>query len=146
MWWYWIKSRAQKEWLLQQFFDIPLEFKQYDCTQFQKDKPWGLQHHNKFDVICLSESYLESSIASGNDNLNIKGYNLYTADHPKNVKRGGICAYIRESLSVRFLSNAYLQECLILEISINNRKGFVVSLYRSPSQMPDKFDSFFNDF
>ena len=32
---------------------------------------------NKFDVICLSESYLDSSIASDNDNLNIKGYNLY---------------------------------------------------------------------
>ena len=61
-------------------------------------------------------------------------------------KRGGVCAYIRESLPVRCLSNAYLQECLILEISINNRKSFVFSLYRSPSQMPDKFDSFFNDF
>ena len=84
---------------------------------------------NKFDVICLSESYLDSSIASDNDNLNIKGYNLYRADHPNNVKRGDVCAYIRESLPVRCLSNAYLQECLILEISINNKKGYVVSLY-----------------
>ena len=50
---------------------------------------------NKFEVICLSESYLDSSIASDNDNLNIKGYNLYRADHPNNVKRGGVCAYIR---------------------------------------------------
>ena len=32
---------------------------------------------NKFDVICLSESYLDSSIASDNDDLNIKGYNLW---------------------------------------------------------------------
>ena len=84
---------------------------------------------NKFDVICLSESYLDSSIASDNDNLNIKGYNLYRADHPNNVKRGDVCAYIRESLPVRCLSNAYLQECLILEIYINNKKGYVVSLY-----------------
>ena len=76
---------------------------------------------NKFDVICLSESYLDSSIASDNDNLNIKGYNLYRADHPNNVKRGGVCAYIRESLTVRCLSNAYLQGCLILKISINNK-------------------------
>ena len=50
---------------------------------------------NKFEVICLSESYLDSSIASDNDNLNIKGYNLYRADHSNNVKRGGVCAYIR---------------------------------------------------
>ena len=100
----------------------------------------------KFYVICLSESYLDSSIASDNDNLNIKCYKLYRTDHPINGKRGGVCAYIRESLTVRCLSNAYLQECLILEISINNKTSYVVSLYRSPSQTPDEFDSFINDF
>ena len=45
----------------------------------------------------------------------------------------------------RCLSNAYLQECLTMEISINNRKRYVVSLYRSPSQTPDEFDSFINN-
>ena len=34
---------------------------------------------NKFDVICLSESYLDSP-------LNIKGYNLYRANHPTMLK------------------------------------------------------------
>ena len=92
-----------------------------------------LEAINKFDVICLSESYLDLSIASDKDDLNVKGYNLYRADHPNNVKRGGVCAHIRESLPVRCLSNAYLQECLISEISINNKMGYVVSLYRSPS-------------
>ena len=33
---------------------------------------------NKFDVIFLSESYLESSIASDNDDLNIKGSWCFT--------------------------------------------------------------------
>ena len=65
---------------------------------------------NKFDVICISESCLDSSIALDNDDLNIKGYNLYRADHPNNAKRGGVCAYIRESVPVRCLSNTYLQE------------------------------------
>ena len=51
---------------------------------------------NKFDVMCLSESYLDSSIASDNDGLNIKGYNLYRSKHPNNVKKGCVCAYIRE--------------------------------------------------
>ena len=54
----------------------------------------------ELDVICLSESYLDSYIASNNEYLNIKGYKLYRADHPNNVKRGGICAYIRELLPV----------------------------------------------
>ena len=62
---------------------------------------------NKFDIIRLSESNLDSSIASDNDKLSIKGYNLYRADHLNKVKRGGVCAYIRESLPVRCLSNAY---------------------------------------
>ena len=43
---------------------------------------------------------------------------------------------------MKCLSNSYLKECLILEVSINNKRGYVVSLYRSPSQTPDEFDSF----
>ena len=99
----------------------------------------------ELDVICLSESYLDSYIASNNEYLNIKGYKLYRADHPNNVKRGGICAYIRELLPVWCLSNTYLQESLILKISINIRKDYVVSLYRSLSQTPDEFGSFINN-
>ena len=56
---------------------------------------------NKFDVICLSESYFDSSVASDNDDLNIKVYNLERASHHNNVKRGSVCAYIMESLPVR---------------------------------------------
>ena len=37
-----------------------------------------------------------------------------------------VCAYIRESLPVWCLCNTYLQECLIVEISINNKKGYVI--------------------
>ena len=91
------------------------------------------------------QSYLYLSIASDKDDLNIKGCNQFRANHPNNLKRGVAYAYIRESLPVKCLSNVYLQECLILEISINNKKDYVVSLYRSPSQTPDEFDSFSNN-
>ena len=47
-----------------------------------------------------------------------------------------------ESLPVKCLSNSYLKECLILGVSINNKRGYVVSLYRSPSQTSDELDSF----
>ena len=126
---------------------MQLEFKQYDCTQFEKDKSsWGLHDTIiKSDIIWLSESYLDSSIASDNGDVNIKSYDLHRADHPNNVKRDRVCAYIRESLPVRCLSNAYLQECVILKISIDNEKGYVVSLYWSPSQTPDQFDYFINN-
>ena len=42
-------------------------------------------------MICLLESYLDASVSSDNDNLNINGHNLVKADHPGNVKRGGVC-------------------------------------------------------
>ena len=64
------------------------------------------------------------------------------ADHPNNVKRGGERAYVRESLPVRNFSNSYLSECLTLEVTISNKKGYVMTLYRYPSQTSDQFQSF----
>ena len=38
----------------------------------------------KFDIICLSETYLDSSMPNNNDNLYIYGCNLVHSDHPSN--------------------------------------------------------------
>ena len=46
---------------------------------------------NKFDIICMSESYLDSTFSSDKEDINIKGYKLVRADHPNNIKRGGAC-------------------------------------------------------
>ena len=43
--------------------------------------------HN-FDILCLAETYLDSSISSNDNNLTILAYDLYRADHPSKVKRG----------------------------------------------------------
>ena len=43
---------------------------------------------------------------------------------------------------MRYLPNSCLKECLIPEVSINNKRGYVLSLYRSPSQTSEEFDSF----
>ena len=45
------------------------------------------------DMICLSETNLESTIQSDNYNLEIPGYNLVCSDYPSNNKRGGVCIY-----------------------------------------------------
>lgn len=42
---------------------------------------------NKFDIICLPESF-DSSISAENNNLKINGYKVVRADHPNDVKRG----------------------------------------------------------
>ena len=39
-----------------------------------------------FDFICLSDSYLDSTISSDDKNLCLDGYKMIRADHPKNIK------------------------------------------------------------
>ena len=59
----------------------------------------------KHDFICLSETYLDSTIPDSL--LEIDGYNLVRADHSNNIKRGGVCIYYKESLPVRVISLPY---------------------------------------
>ena len=81
---------------------------------------------NKFDIICVSESYLDSKFSSDNEDINIKGYKLIRADHPNNIKRGGVSAYVRESLPVPVVLNHHLSEYLILEVNLKSKKGYLV--------------------
>ena len=53
----------------------------------------------KRDVICLSETYLESTIPDSL--LEIDGYDIICADHPNKIKKSGIYIYYKESLPVR---------------------------------------------
>ena len=48
---------------------------------------------HKFDIICLSETYLNSKIPSDDENLEIAGYNLVREDHPSNSNCGGVYKY-----------------------------------------------------
>ena len=40
----------------------------------------------KYDLICLSETFLDPSIDSSDERTTIEGYNLLRADHPSNKK------------------------------------------------------------
>ena len=102
--------------------------------------------HHKFDMICLSETYLDSFYADDDTRLNLKDFTLIRAKNPHNCKRGGVSIYFKEHLAVRPVSPLNLNECLALEIYIQNKKGYVISLYQSPSQSKDEFDQFFLNF
>ena len=97
---------------------------------------------HKFDIICLSESYLNSEILSSDSNLQIPGYNFARMDHPSNTKRGGVCLYYKCSLPLKVIDVSYLQECINFEVKIGDKTCNFVSLYRSPSQTKDEFENF----
>ena len=95
----------------------------------------------KHDFICLSETYLDSSIPDSL--LEIDGYNLILSDHLNGIKRGGVCIYFKkEILPDRVINIHYLKEALLLEMIYNNKRVIVSVIYRSPSQNNSEFDSF----
>ena len=98
-----------------------------------------------FDVICLLETCLDSSILHDDDNLPIPGYKLYRKDHPLNIKQGGVCIYYKVSLPLKIKNIHYLQECINFEIKIKDKLCNFISLYRSPNQSQDDFESFNNN-
>ena len=97
---------------------------------------------HKFDIICLPETYLDSSIPTNNDNLDIGGYNLLRSDHPSITKRGGVCIYYKNYLPLRVININYLNECIVFDIKLGYKIGSFLVLYRSPSQSSDEFESF----
>ena len=97
-------------------------------------------------IICFSETYLDSSISSDNDNLELPGYNLVRADNPTNTKRGGVCIYYHNSLPLKVIDIQFLNECINFEIRIGGKLCSFLCLYRSPSQTRDIFETFADNF
>ena len=56
---------------------------------------------HKINIICLSETYLDSNTPLDDDNLEISGYMLVRSDHPSNTKRGCACLYYKNNLPLR---------------------------------------------
>ena len=67
--------------------------------------------------------FLDSTIPGDNVNILINGYSLLRADHPNNIKRGGVRMYFKESLLlIRRNDLTNLKDCLVTEINVNNEK------------------------
>ena len=56
----------------------------------------------QFDIFCISETYLNSSIPEDDDSLEIPRYDLIRSDHPSNNKRGGVAIYDKNFLPLNF--------------------------------------------
>ena len=101
---------------------------------------------HKFHLICLSETYLDSSISTEEKSLIIDGSKLLCADCPSDTKRGRACIYHTESISVKVMKLSQLPECLVCEVLIQNKRGFLVALYHSPSQSQNCFQMLLHEF
>ena len=96
----------------------------------------------KFNIICISETYLGTRITSDDGNLEILGYNLIRSDHRSNSKRGGVCFYYKSALPLRVLNIYYLQESISFELKMGDKLCNFIFLYSSPSQAQDEFENF----
>ena len=96
----------------------------------------------KFDFTCLSESYLYSTVSSGDSGFPLYCYNLIRAVYPKNIKQRGVCFYYGETLTVKTIQRNYQSEWPVCEVKFENKSNFIVTLYRSPSQNDVEFFEF----
>ena len=117
-----------------------ISFLAHNCARITSLEAYNSEF--KYDFICISETYLDSTISSDMNNLNISGYNLIRVDHPSNSKRGGVCIYYKESIAVQTLNNIGLPECLVYKVCLGNKTGYVVVTYKSPSQTYLEFQKF----
>ena len=99
------------------------------------------------DFICITETYFDSSVLDGDRSFELNGYNLITADHLSNAKRGDVCIYYKESLGVvRVVKLSNLSQCIMCEVSVQNCKGYIGVVYRSPSRNNIEFENVLSDF
>ena len=99
---------------------MSLEFKQYISAHVTKVSLLSAYISvHKFDIICLSETYLNSEILSDDENLEIPGYNLVREDRPS--KRGGVCVCYKSLLPFTFIHVKYLQESISFELRIGGK-------------------------
>ena len=75
----------------------------------------------------------------------MEGYNP-RADHPDNMKRGGVCLYFKKSLNLREVELSHITECLLCEVNVKGQLSYVKFSYRSPSQTSSPFDEILSNF
>ena len=97
---------------------------------------------NQFYILCLSETFLDSSILSDYVNLDIPRYNLVRENHPTNTNCGGVCIYFSKFLPLRILDIHFLHECINFTMRIGDKVCNFISLYRSPHQSIEEFETF----
>ena len=97
---------------------------------------------HRYDFVCISKTFLFTSVSFTLDSLNIDCYNIVQSDDPRGLKKEGVCCYFKKSLPIRILKITPMIECLVLEMLYNIKLVVVSVIYRSPSQSSLQFAQF----
>ena len=62
------------------------------------------------------------------------------------LKRGGVCLYYKENLSLWIITVSFHSQCVLCEVTIQRQKGYVIVIYWSPCQTTVEFDKFLSNF
>ena len=100
---------------------------------------------HQYDILWISETYLDSSVSNDDTTLSLPGYNLAQSDHPGNVKKDGVCLYYKEKWSLRMINVSFLSQCVLCEATLQRQKGYVIVIYQSPSQTAVELDEFLSN-
>ena len=76
----------------------------------------------------------------------MNGYNFIRADQPSNVKKGGAGINYKDSIAVQIINTNFLSECLLCEVTVNNKMGYIAVFYRPPSQTNTVLNDFLSSF
>ena len=104
-----------------------------------------LAHENNYNVIAISESWLNSSVI--NTEVEIAGYKLYRMDR-LNKSGGGVCVYTRCSLKIKVLKDlsgisALGFHQLWIQVQHNKLKSILLCVtYRPPDCSTICFEDF----
>ena len=85
-------------------------------------------------------------ILEGDSSFQLDEYKVIRAKQPSNTKRGGVCIYYKELLSVWALNLTNLNECIICVVWIQNCKGYIGVIYRFSSHSTATFEEFLSNF
>lgn len=95
-----------------------------------------LVYANNFDIICLTETWLNSNITS--DIVQIPGYLMFREDRQGNNRGGGVAVYVSNRLKVKIseihVNKEYLFEYTFLKLTYNNQSTAVGVIYRPPDK------------
>ena len=92
----------------------------HDFWKLSLLEAYNIQH--KFDMICLSETFSDSSIPTTNERLNMKGYKLIRAGNPSDSKKGDVGIFYKNFLAVCSVKVKNLNECIIFKMSSKTKR------------------------